>query len=92
VALIPPQLAVQEANRDLLRSNYATTAGTDAQSAEALKNATALGQAFDAAKNDDSFYLPPARSVKEADRPIDPVVPCPGASIPMTRNPNRASR
>ncbi len=59
VALIPPQLDVQEANRDLLRSNYATTAGTDAQSVEALKNATALGQAFDDAKNDDSFYLPP---------------------------------
>ncbi|WP_445168737.1 MMPL/RND family transporter [Mycolicibacterium sp. Dal123E01] len=59
VALIPPQLAVQETNRDLLRSNYATTAGTDAQSAEALKTATALGKAFDDAKNDDSFYLPP---------------------------------
>jgi RND superfamily putative drug exporter len=59
VSLIPPQLDVQQANRDLLRSNYATTAGTDAQSAEALKNATAMGQAFDAAKNDDSFYLPP---------------------------------
>jgi RND superfamily putative drug exporter len=59
VALIPPQLAVQQANRDLLRSNYATTAGTDAQSAEALKTATALGKAFDDAKNDDSFYLPP---------------------------------
>ncbi|WP_319448730.1 MULTISPECIES: MMPL family transporter [unclassified Mycobacterium] len=59
VALIPPQIAVQEANRDLLRSNYATTAGTDAQSAEALKTATALGKAFDDAKNDDSFYLPP---------------------------------
>jgi putative drug exporter of the RND superfamily len=58
-ALIPPQLAVQEANRDLLRSNYATTAGTDTQSAEALKTATALGKAFDDAKNDDSFYLPP---------------------------------
>jgi RND superfamily putative drug exporter len=59
VALIPPQLAVQEANRDLLRSNYATTSGTDTQSAEALKNATAMGEAFDAAKSDDSFYLPP---------------------------------
>ena len=58
-ALIPPQLAVQKANRDLLRSSYATTAGTDAQSAEALKTATALGKAFDDAKNDDSFYLPP---------------------------------
>ncbi|MHA3024809.1 MMPL/RND family transporter [Mycobacterium sp. BMJ-28] len=58
-ALIPPQLAIQEANRDLLRSNYATSAGTDTQSAEALKTATALGKAFDDAKNDDSFYLPP---------------------------------
>ena len=29
------------------------------QTAAALQNATALGQAFDASKNDDSFYLPP---------------------------------
>jgi RND superfamily putative drug exporter len=49
----------QERNRDLTLSNYATTAGTDTQNQEALRNATALGQAFDAAKNDDSFYLPP---------------------------------
>jgi putative drug exporter of the RND superfamily len=59
VALLPPQIAIQEKNRDLTLSNYATNSGTDVQSAEALKNATAMGQAFDAAKNDDSFYLPP---------------------------------
>jgi putative drug exporter of the RND superfamily len=59
VSLIPPQIDVQEANRDLLQSNYATTGGTNAQSQEALENATALGKAFDDAKNDDSFYLPP---------------------------------
>jgi RND superfamily putative drug exporter len=59
VALLPPQIAIQERNRDLTLANYATNSGTDAQSAEALKNATAMGQAFDAAKNDDSFYLPP---------------------------------
>ncbi|MDR3660788.1 MAG: MMPL family transporter [Mycobacterium sp.] len=59
VALIPPQIAIQERNRDLTLSNYATTGGTNAQSDEALKNATAMGQAFDDAKNDDSFYLPP---------------------------------
>ncbi len=59
VTLLPPQIAIQERNRDLTLSNYATTSGTDAQSAEALNNATAMGQAFDAAKNDDSFYLPP---------------------------------
>jgi RND superfamily putative drug exporter len=40
-------------------TNYATTSGIYDQTAQALQNATALGQAFDAAKNDDSFYLPP---------------------------------
>ena len=59
VSLIPPQIDVQKANRDLLQSNYATTGGTNTQSQEALENATALGKAFDDAKNDDSFYLPP---------------------------------
>ncbi len=59
LALLPPQIAIQERNRDLTLSNYATTGGTNAQSEEALRNATAMGQAFDTAKNDDSFYLPP---------------------------------
>ncbi|OAN34560.1 RND family transporter [Mycolicibacterium iranicum] len=59
LALLPPQIAIQERNRDLILSNYATTTGTNTQSQEALQNATAMGQAFDAAKNDDSFYLPP---------------------------------
>jgi putative drug exporter of the RND superfamily len=59
LALIPPQIAVQQTNRDLNTTNYATNSGIDNQTAEALQNATALGQAFDAAKNDDSFYLPP---------------------------------
>jgi RND superfamily putative drug exporter len=59
LALLPPQIAIQERNRDLTLSNYATTTGINAQSEEALRNATAMGQAFDSAKNDDSFYLPP---------------------------------
>lgn len=59
VALLPPQIAIQQRNRDLTLSNYATSGGTNAQSEEALKNATAMGQAFDDAKNDDTFYLPP---------------------------------
>ena len=59
VALFPPQIAIQEKNRDLDLSNYATTAGTNKQSDEALQNSTALGKAFDDSKNDDSFYLPP---------------------------------
>ena len=59
LALIPPQIANQQTNRDLTMTNYATNSGIDNQSAAALQNATALGQAYDASKTDDSFYLPP---------------------------------
>ena len=59
LALLPPQIDCQETNRDLILTNYATTSGINDQTAAALQNATAMGQAFDAAKNDDSFYLPP---------------------------------
>src|ERR1043166_7969532 len=40
-------------------TNYATTAGIYDQSQAALQNSTALGQAYDASKTDDSFCLPP---------------------------------
>ena len=59
LALLPPQIASQQTNRDLTLSNYATTKGINDQTAAALQNATAMGQAFDAANNDDFFYLPP---------------------------------
>jgi putative drug exporter of the RND superfamily len=57
--LIPPQIASQQTNRNLAMTNYATQSGIYDQTAAALQNATALGAAFDAAKTDDSFYLPP---------------------------------
>ncbi|OBI47057.1 RND family transporter [Mycobacterium sp. E796] len=59
VALIPPQIDSQETNRELALASHATQAGINAQTQAAIDNATALGQAFDTAKNDDSFYLPP---------------------------------
>ena len=59
VSLIPSQIASQETNRELALSSYATQSGINAQTSAALQNATALGRAFDASKNDDSFYLPP---------------------------------
>ncbi len=59
VALLQPQIDIQERNRQLILNNYATNSGTNTQSQDALKNSTAMGQAFDDAKNDDSFYLPP---------------------------------
>ncbi len=59
LALFPPQLANQQTNRDLTMTNYATNQGIQDQSAASLQNSTALGQAYDASKTDDSFYLPP---------------------------------
>ncbi len=59
LALIPPQIDTQETNRQLALANYATQSGIFAQTADAIDSASALGRAFDAAKNDDSFYLPP---------------------------------
>ena len=59
LALIPPQIENQQTNRDLTMTNYATTAGIYAQTADALENSTQLGAAYDASDTDDSFYLPP---------------------------------
>lgn len=59
LALIPPQIASQQTNRELTMTNYATNSGLNDQAAASLENATALGQAYDASKTDDSFYLPP---------------------------------
>ena len=59
VTLLPPQIADQEKNLRLTLSNYATNSGINAETQANTDNATALGQAYDAAKIDDSFYLPP---------------------------------
>ncbi len=59
VGLIPPQIASQEINQELVLKNFATNSGIANQSATANDNPAALGQAFDKAKNDDLFYLPP---------------------------------
>jgi putative drug exporter of the RND superfamily len=59
VTLLPPQIADQEKNLGLTLSNYATNSGINAQTRANTDTATALGEAYDAAKNDDSFYLPP---------------------------------
>ncbi len=66
VALIPPQIASQQANLDTIMSNYATTTGLNDQAKAQSDNATAQGDAFDKAKNDDTFYLPP-EAIKSPD-------------------------
>ncbi|ORB74025.1 MMPL/RND family transporter [Mycobacterium scrofulaceum] len=59
VALIPPQIESQQRNLDTTMSNYATMMGLNEQAKAQSDNATAEGDAFDKAKNDDTFYLPP---------------------------------
>ncbi len=59
VKLLPPQIADQEKNLRLTLSNFATNFGINAQTRASTDTASALGQAYDAAKNDDSFFLPP---------------------------------
>ena len=59
LALFPEQLASQERNKALVENNYATQKGLLQQSAEALENTDAMGQAFDEANDDSTFYLPP---------------------------------
>jgi putative drug exporter of the RND superfamily len=59
LALIPEQITSQQVNRELALTNYATMSGIYNQTAALIENSTAMGRAFDAAKNDDFFYLPP---------------------------------
>ena len=55
----PRMIAITESMRNMMQTMHSTMAGTFGQMDETSQNATAMGQAFDAAKNDDSFYLPP---------------------------------
>ena len=59
VAQIPQFIASIQRIRTMLLTMHSTFSGMFAQMDESSKDATAMGQAFDAAKNDDSFYLPP---------------------------------
>jgi putative drug exporter of the RND superfamily len=59
IAQFPMMISTMESTRTMMLSMHSTMAGTMAQMEEGGENATAMGKAFDAAKNDDSFYLPP---------------------------------
>nr|WP_205267543.1 RND family transporter [Mycolicibacterium sphagni] len=59
LAQMPPMIAIMESMRDMMLTMHATMSGTFGQMDESAKNANAMGQAFDASMNDDSFYLPP---------------------------------
>ncbi|MDA2895423.1 RND family transporter [Mycolicibacterium sp. BiH015] len=59
LAQLPRTIAIMESMRNMMLTMHATMEGTFGIMDETSQDATAMGQAFDAAKNDDSFYLPP---------------------------------
>jgi putative drug exporter of the RND superfamily len=59
LTLLPPMIATMQKMKTMMLTMHSTMGGLQDQMAAAQKNQTAMGQAFDASKNDDSFYLPP---------------------------------
>ncbi|MGW4098900.1 MMPL/RND family transporter [Mycobacterium sp. NPDC004974] len=59
VAQFPAMIASMQMMRTMMLTMHSTMAGTLALMDENSKNAAVMGRAFDAAQNDDSFYLPP---------------------------------
>lgn len=59
VAQFPEYIASMETFRELTLTSYSTFSGLLQQMDEQTEDVTAMGQAFDAAKNDDTFFLPP---------------------------------
>jgi RND superfamily putative drug exporter len=59
LAQFPPMIQTMAGMRTMMLSMHSTMSGIFSQMDEMGSNATAMGKAFDASKNDDSFYLPP---------------------------------
>ena len=55
----PEMIAIMQSMRSMMLTMHSTTSGVFGQMDDGSTNATAMGKAFDAAKNDDSFYVPP---------------------------------
>ncbi|OBG19123.1 hypothetical protein A5765_02425 [Mycolicibacterium celeriflavum] len=59
LAQFPEMIATMKTMRTMVLKIHSTMSGVIAQMKESSENATAMGRAFDAARNDDSFWLPP---------------------------------
>ncbi|MDT5364546.1 MAG: putative drug exporter of the superfamily [Mycobacterium sp.] len=59
VALMPSMIETMKSMKHMMLTMYATQKGMQDQQSAMQENSTAMGEAFDASKNDDSFYLPP---------------------------------
>jgi len=62
----PPMIAIMQSMRSMILTMHSTMAGTINGMDDNSANATAMGKAFDTAKNDDSFYIP-AETFKNRD-------------------------
>jgi RND superfamily putative drug exporter len=56
---LPPMIATIQKMQMMMLTMHSTMSGIFAEMDETSQDATAMGKAFDAARNDDSFYLPP---------------------------------
>ncbi len=59
LAQLPPMIATMQIIKGLAQTLTSSFSGMVTQMENMARNGTAMGHAFDAAKNDDSFYLPP---------------------------------
>ena len=59
LTIMPPMIENMKRMRTSMLTMQSTMGGLQDQMQAMQKNANAMGQAFDASKNDDSFYLPP---------------------------------
>ena len=55
----PQMIATMESTRTMMLTMHSTMSGTINAMEDSSDNATAMGKAFDASNNDESFYLPP---------------------------------
>jgi len=58
VALMPSMIETMKSMKTMMLTQQQTQAGMQEQQRIMQENGTAMGEAFNAAKNDDSFYLP----------------------------------
>jgi putative drug exporter of the RND superfamily len=58
-AMMPEMIQNMKNMKTMMLGMYSTQKGMQDQQAAMQQNASAMGEAFDASRNDDSFYLPP---------------------------------
>ena len=84
IAQFPQMIAIMQSMRTMMLTMHSTMSGVFGQMDDSNANPTAMGKTFDAAQNDDSFYIP-ADVFKNADfkRVIDIFISPDGKAVRM---------